>query len=123
MTRLMIGISCALLLAGCADAGDPAVTVERYFNALVAEEEAVVLASVCASYEATAQTQYQSFVGQDATLEDPGCTVTAQDGDTAAVTCSGEIDVVYDGAANALPLGSYSVVREGGEWRFCGETG
>jgi hypothetical protein len=61
-----------------------------------------------------------SFDGVEASIEGMACT-SDEGGDT--VTCEGTIVAVYGGENRDFPLGTYNVVEEDGEWKWCGESG
>jgi hypothetical protein len=111
----------AFLLAACASStADPADTVEQYITAKVAGDRAALQRLLCSSMEADLDRESGSFDGVDATVEDMAC---ARDGDANTVTCSGAIVAVYTGEEREFPLGTYNVVQEDGEWKWCGEAG
>ncbi len=113
-----------LLLAACASAGDPADTVERYLTAKVSRDEATISALLCTEMEADLPREAQSFASvSDARIEAMQCSANAG---ADSVTCSGQIVAVYgtgDSASDVIiPLVTYRVVQEDGEWKWCGET-
>ncbi len=111
-----------LLLAGCASAGEPQAAVESYFEALVAGDETAARSLSCANYESFAATRVTQFENLDARLDGMACEADGELDNGTRVTCEGEIVITYDTDDQQLPLGSYLVVQEGGEWRMCGET-
>ncbi len=121
---IVIALVTALALAGCAGSVEdaPARAVERYFEALVDGDATTARSLSCAEWESFAANRVSTFESLDAELVDPGCTVTSTDGDTAQVACTGNITVTYGTEDQELPLTSYRVVQEGGEWLMCGET-
>ena len=50
------------------------------------------------------------------------CTQPGEDGDTALVTCSGNIVTSYNGEESLIGLDSrtYEMTKAGGEWVVCG---
>jgi len=116
-----------MLIAGCAqDSSDPqapAKAVEKYIQAQVAKDSDAFATTFCAEYELDALTEFDSFGVVDATVEDMTCEAGDIADGTATVTCTGSIDIVYDGENNrTLDLSRlpYSVVQEDGEWKMCG---
>lgn len=115
----------AVLLAACgkSSAGDPAKAVEGYWQALIAKDSARLSGLSCAAYEATALTTLESFQSVEVVVNDLVCTAADAAGDSAVVTCAGTIVASY-GAENLvidLSQRTYNAVKEGGDWRMCGE--
>ncbi len=117
---MLVGL--AVLVAACASAA-PEDAVTGYFEALVAGDETSARSLTCAEWEAVAAERVASFVNLDARLEGMACTAEgdATEGGT-RVTCAGDIVITYGTEDQSLPLSTYRVVQEGGEWRMCGET-
>ncbi len=128
MKWLLIGLMlvCGLSVAACTSAqgeGNPVKAVEDYLTARVGSDADALRQLMCADMESQVEMQASSFAAVDASLRDMSCEQTSQDGNTAIVHCDGYIFVVY-GAENTseLPLTTYTVVKEGGEWKWCGEA-
>jgi len=127
-----------LLLAACGGDGDTdessddtaantdgAVTaVEDFLQARVSADEDAMFESACADEEANLPMYAQSFASvTNVRIEDMACAVASVEGDSGIVTCDGRIMADYGaGEENEFPLETYSVVREGGDWKWCGET-
>lgn len=110
-------------LSACSGGGDvPAQTVELYYQALVDKDQERLLTLSCAKEESMALLEFDSFQNVDASLEEVTCQSISQEGESARVTCQGDIAASYDGEIRAFPLGgkTYLVVKEAGEWRVCG---
>lgn len=110
---------CLVALAGCAQSS-PESAVTAYFEALVAGEEAKLTELSCASWEAQAATQADSFRAMNPTLRDMRCTAGEASGGFTPVTCQGAIVTNYNGETTEWPLETYRAVQEDGAWRFCG---
>ena len=108
-----------LALSGCATAGDPAQTVQQYLQAKVDGDHDALQRLLCSDMETDLEREAASFAGLDASLKDVTC---QRNGDTDTVTCTGAIVAVYNGENRDFPLGTYRVVQEDGEWKWCGET-
>ena len=112
------------LLAACksSTADEPAMAVEAYWQALVAQDSAKLSTLSCASYETEALNTLESFKSVAVTLNDLVCTTDSTSGDTAKVSCTGSIVASYGAENMTINLAdfSYSAVKEGGEWRMCG---
>jgi hypothetical protein len=112
------------ILVGCggqSSESDPADTVERYLTAKVASDEPTLRGLLCAEMESELAREARSFAGvEGARVENMTCT---RDSASDTVTCSGEILATYGTEQQSFPLGSYRVVQEDGEWKWCGEAG
>lgn len=111
----------ALVLAACASDG-PEQAVQGYFEALVEGDEATARALSCAEWESVAATRVSSFEALDARLDGVTCTADGEGDGFTRVTCTGQIVITYGTENQEIPLASYRAVREGGEWRMCGEA-
>jgi hypothetical protein len=109
-----------LVLAACSDvAGDPSDTVERYITAKAAADGDTIASLLCSELEADLQRESTSFASVEATVEGLSC---SRVGDTDIVSCEGQIVATYGTEDRTFELGSYNVVQEDGEWRWCGEA-
>jgi hypothetical protein len=110
-----------LFLVGCASgdagAGDPVRVVERYLTAKVAGDGDTVRALLCSAMEADAGREATAFSAIEARIDNMQC--ARGEGDS--VTCTGTIIALYGTEETTFPLGSYTVVQEDGEWKWCGE--
>ncbi len=129
-------IICVALLAACApSAGNIPLTpmatvatagvresvkmIEKYLQAKIAGNEQTIRALLCAAMEKNLQQEATTFLGTSGVkLEGMACTADGAD----KVTCQGKIVADYGQEKNEFPLGTYSVVQEDGEWKYCGET-
>lgn len=128
--RAVIGLTLLALMtfiiSSCASQSSSqtaANTIEKYLNSLVEKDLVTFQSVVCAEYESAALTEYDSFGAVDANLEDATCKVSQSQDDSAVVTCTGNINIVYKGENNnSLDLSRtpYRVVKEDGEWKMCG---
>jgi hypothetical protein len=116
IAALLLGV--ALMVAGCADEGDPAEAVENYLAARVEGDADGLRDLTCAARESEVEGLTISFANVDASLEGLSC--SKRDDNT--VTCAGNIVAVYNGENTEFPLGAYRVVKEDGEWKVCGEA-
>jgi hypothetical protein len=110
-------------LAGCAaQKNGAAQAVENYLQAMVAKDNTRITSYACATWEAQAQTEADSFAGVSAQLQNVACQVSSTSGSTTLVTCTGKIVASYNGENTDIQLSgrTYKVVQEGGEWRMCG---
>lgn len=126
MRKVSLFLTCALLvivLAACANESPSHEAVENYLAALVEKDQDGFVNLYCPTFEAEARTEFDSFGAVDAELEDVSCSESQVDGDTALVTCTGQIALVYQGADSqelSLANNVYRVERVDGEWKMCG---
>jgi hypothetical protein len=109
------------LLVACAEAGDPAQTVEDYLQARLAGDVDAMRGLSCAAWEGQVEIQAESFRSLRASLADMACAQSGTEGDFTLVTCEGRITIDYNGELRDFPLETYRLVQEDGEWKFCGE--
>lgn len=120
---LALAVGILFSLSACANsADDPAVAAAAYWQALADKDSAQISSLTCADFEAEAQNTFDSFSSVAVELNDLSCKVNSQDGDTATVDCSGTFVASYGTENLTIDLAdhSYSVVKEGGDWRMCG---
>ena len=130
MVRVFILLLMAVLVASCdsgastdgdaSAADDAAAAVEGYLTAKVSNDADGIRRYLCSAMEADFDREVQSFSGVEAEIEGMAC---ASDEGGETVTCEGTIVAVYGGENRDFPLGTYSVVEEDGEWKWCGEAG
>jgi hypothetical protein len=120
---LALAVGILFSLSACANsADDPAAAAAAYWQALADKDSAQISSLTCADFEAEAQNTFDSFSSVAVELNDLSCKVNSQDGDTATVDCSGTFVASYGTENLTIDLAdhSYSVVKEGGDWRMCG---
>ena len=114
------------MLAACGStAGSPEGAVENYLEALVSTDEVAAVNSSCASWEQQAILESAAYQGVETQLENLECSLIALDGESALVSCEGQIRYSYAGGEDQLDeLGGrvFSVAVEGGEWKMCGNA-
>ena len=113
-----------LFLAACgSSAGSPESAVETYLQAVVSTDEVAAVNASCSAWEQQAILESAAYEGVETRLEDLDCQMASQDGDSAQVSCTGQIVYSYAGGEDQIDeLGGriFSVVVEGGEWKLCG---
>lgn len=126
-TILLLLAMTTILIAGCAtdptDPEAPANAVKAYLEARISKDNEIFQGTYCADFEATAITEFDSFGAVEAELIDMVCTVDNVEDGMAQVSCTGSIDVVYDGEnTNSLDLSrqTYVATQNDGEWQMCG---
>jgi len=118
MKQLVLLLVLLFALAACQDvAGDPSDTVVKYLQAKVSGDADTLGQLLCSDMESNLAREAASFASVDARLDNVSCTA---DGDI--VTCEGAIVATYGTEDREFPLSSYRVVKEDGEWRWCGEA-
>ncbi len=114
----------ALILSACGASSNDAAAkaVENYYQAVVAKDADKAAAFSCADWETNAKMEVDSLQSVEAELTDFSCSVTGKDGNYTLVTCEGEISMSYNGEAQSLDLSrsTYQVIRQNGDWLFCG---
>ena len=119
MKRYILLIFVALISAGC-DEGDPAITVRDYLQAKVQSDEEGIQALLCSEMEDSLPLESSSFQGvAEPRIEGMLCERVA---DNNVVSCEGKIIALYGEEEMEFELGSYRVVQEDGEWKWCGEA-
>lgn len=119
---ILAALALALTLAACAGGSgdDPAKTVERYLQAKVEGDEQVVRSLLCSEMEANAFQEINAFTSvSGAHIEGMKC--QWKEG-ADVVACEGKIVATYGAEETEFPLTAYRVVKEDGEWKWCGET-
>jgi hypothetical protein len=119
----MVWIILAASLAGCSEADGPEAIVERYLQAVVANDEIRAVDLSCAAWESQARAEGRSFEGVEVSLEDVSCQASEMDGQHARVQCAGQIVYSYGGGENKqldLATRTFALVLEGAVWRMCG---
>ena len=112
-----------LMLSACVGSGDvPAQTMELYYQALVEKDQDRLVNLSCADWESMALLEYDSFLNVETSLENFSCQTVSQDGETARVSCQGEIAASYEGEIREFPFSgqTFLLAQEGAEWRVCG---
>lgn len=125
---LLMLLAVGIVLAACAEEAkdaDPADSVEKYLKAMVEKNEKNFNAVICEDFQATAKTDFRSFGSVEASLKDVKCTASDKTDDSANVTCTGFISVVYQGEnTRDLPQEGtvYQMVNDDDTWKICGIT-
>lgn len=125
ITVIVLSSMLAALMVACGGGGssDPAAAVERYLTAKVGRDATTVQALLCSAMEADLERETRAFeTVSNAHIEDMQCAVSDGPADNAAVvSCTGRIIATYGLEDTEFELSSYRVVKEDGEWRWCGE--
>ena len=110
----------AFIVTACAiGGGDPAATVEKYMRAKVGRDAETMRGLLCARMEKQLQQEVTTFAGvAGVSIDGMAC---KQDGAN-RVSCKGKVVALYGAEKMEFPLVAYSVVKEDGEWKYCGET-
>lgn len=104
-------------------AGAPEESIENYLKAVVSVDEIEAINNSCAAWEQQAALESAAYQGVETQLENLDCSVLVQDGESAAVSCTGQIRFSYAGGEDQLDELAgrvFSAVIEGGEWKMCG---
>lgn len=122
MKRILILLGLLLILAACAEEGDPTKVVEDYLKARVESNADSLQKLACPEWEAQAIAQADSFRSMNARLENLSCRQSGEDGEYKLVTCDGKIVTTYEGETREWPLGTYRTLQVDDEWKMCGEA-
>ncbi len=113
----------ALVLGACASAkGKPEDAVPPYLEALLQNDEDAVLRAVCPQWEEQAARDLAAFSGVTGELQDVRCQVAGTDEDYTLITCSGTMQINYNGELRdrSLEGQTYRVKEVDGDWKMCG---
>jgi len=112
-----------LLLAGC-DSEQSAATkaIESYIQALSNKDSVQISNLSCADWEQNALLEVDSLTGVGSKVVNLKCEQTGQEGTDTYVSCTGSLDLDYNGEGQQIDLSTrtYDVRQEAGEWRMCG---
>lgn len=124
---LILFVILMFMIAGCAqetsDPQAPATAIETYLETRISKDSEAFQGTYCADFEFDALTEFDSFGAVEATIEEMTCEVSKMGDGQATVTCTGSVEVVYDGENNnTLDLARlpYVATLEDGEWKMCG---
>ena len=94
----------------------------NYLEAVVAKDGDKAASLSCADWESGAHSEVDALVAVSPTLNGLSCFQSGTSGDDALVSCTGTIQVTYNGEQRELDLSAntYVAVQEGGAWRMCG---
>ena len=121
-----------LILAACG--GNPANTpaapatatsvdsvkmIVKYLQAKITGDEQTIRSLLCAAMEKNLQQEATTFLGTSGVKFDNMACMADGAG---KVKCQGKIIADYGQEKNEFPLGTYTVVQEDGEWKYCGEA-
>ncbi len=124
MSRVLFAlVLIALVLGACGPAqGKPEDAVPPYLQALLANDEDAVLRAVCPQWEEQAARDLAAFSGVTGELQDVRCQVAGTDGDYTLITCSGTMQINYNGELRdrSLQGQTYRVKEVDGDWKMCG---
>jgi hypothetical protein len=110
-------------LTACGGGEHPAAAaLETFVQALADKNEAQYVTLTCADYELDALLEYDAFGLVNTHIEGLDCQAVSVDGDTAEVTCQGEIVATYGNEDRTFELSErhYQVVKQDGLWLVCG---
>jgi hypothetical protein len=125
--KILFACLVASVLVACggsgSTAGSPEGAIETYLEALISTDEIAAVNASCADWEENAVLESAAYQGVETQLEDLECSILVQDGESAAVSCTGQIRYSYAGGEDQIDeLGGrvFSAVVEAGEWKMCG---
>ena len=112
-----------LLLAGCKSEQNGATkAIETYIQALSNKDSVQISNFSCADWEQNALLEVDSLTGVGSKVVNLKCEQTGQDGTDTYVSCTGSLDLDYNGEGQQIDLSAriYIARQEAGEWRMCG---
>ncbi len=113
----------ALALSACRSAqSKPQDAVPPYLRALLANDEDALLRATCPEWEEEAARDLAAFSGVTGELQDVRCQAAGTEGDYTLVTCSGTMQINYNGELRdrSLEGQTYRVKEVDGDWKMCG---
>jgi hypothetical protein len=113
----------ALIFVACSKAENGAVTaVERYYLAIVQQNQSDLSNVVCPAFEEQASLELNSFRGVKIELVDFECAASEPQENETLVTCSGKIAASYGNDKMDFPLEErvHHVTNASGDWLVCG---
>ena len=119
---LITTIVMLVLLMACSSSssGDQAQIVEKYMQAKAGGDADTIRQLLCSEMESVLERESRTFESvSDVRIEGMAC---QRVGESDVVSCEGKIVATYGAEDTEFPLGSYSVVEEDGEWKWCGEA-
>jgi hypothetical protein len=122
MKRIAAAILLLCMAIACAKGpdGDPSQVVELYLQAKIERDAESIQRLLCSEMEIYYQRELHTFeTVTGVTIQDMNCQRRDQ---SDVIQCQGKIIAVYGGEQRNFPLGSYRVVQEDGEWKWCGEA-
>jgi hypothetical protein len=125
MSRLrliVLLLSVILFLAACAGSARPEEAVVPYLDALLNSNDAQFFQRICPEWEADAKRDFDAFTGVSGELHDAKCEKAGTEGAYTLVTCTGTMELNYNGELRTRSLGdqTYRVKKVGGDWKVCG---
>jgi hypothetical protein len=112
-----------ILLVGCKNEQNSATqAIEAYIQALSNRDSVQISNLSCSDWEQNALLEVDSLTAVGSKVVDLSCGQTGQDGNDTYVSCTGKLDLDYNGEAQQIDLSTRTFIarQEDGEWRMCG---
>lgn len=120
---VVIMIIFTIVLISCNQSQDGASkAIQDYIQAL-SNKDAVKISNLsCKDWEQSALLEIDSLTSVGSKVSDLACQQSGQDSTDIYVSCTGTLDLDYNGEAQQIDLSTrtYIVRQEDGEWRMCG---
>jgi hypothetical protein len=113
----------SILLVGCKSEQNGAVqAIKAYIQALSNKDTAQISNLSCSDWEQNALLEVDSLTALGSKVVDLSCSQSGQEGNDIYISCTGTIDLDYNGEAQQIDLSTrtYIARQEGGDWRMCG---
>ena len=110
-------------LTGCQSEQSGAIkAIESYIQALSDKDSVQISNLSCADWEQSALLEIDSLTGVGSKVANLSCEQTGQEGIDTYVSCTGTLDLDYNGEGQQIDLSTrnYIARQEDGEWRMCG---
>jgi hypothetical protein len=119
----MVVMISAIILVGCKRGQDGAAqAIKAYIQALSDKDSVKISNLSCEDWEKSALLEIDSLTSVGSKVVNLACQQSGQDGVDTYVSCTGMLDLDYNGEAQEIDLSTrtYIVRQEDGEWRMCG---
>jgi hypothetical protein len=111
------------LMACSLSNSDPSVkVVEKYIQALVNKDSAMLSTLSCSDWEPSARLEFDSLQAVETKLEGLNCSLVGSEGDVFQVNCKGKIIATYNSEDQEIDLSvrNYKVIQQGSDYLVCG---
>ena len=123
MKKFIFILIFALFITSCASgstkkASDAAVA---YIQAWADKDKAAITNYSCKEWEEDAILAIDGLLSVESKASDIVCEVASENDDTASVTCSGSMDLTYDGEiqSRSFSARTFSMNLEDSQWKVC----
>lgn len=111
------------LLSGCEnEQNSPSKAIEAYIQALSDKDSTRISNISCADWEQSALLEVDSLTAVGSKTVNLNCKQSGQDGADVYVSCTGSLDMDYNGEGQQIDLSTRTYIARqlDGEWHMCG---